>query len=63
MSIVQMKTVNVIWSQIVIYETRMEVPVEYTNQDIEDAFWFIDLSGEVPVDYTATEIDFIETVD
>lgn len=61
MSIVQMKTVSVTWSQTVYYKTTMEVPVEFTKPDIEDAFWFLDLSSEDPIDVDGAQIDYVES--
>lgn len=63
MSIVKMKTVTVMWSQTVLYNTVMEVPVEFTTPEIEDAFWFLDLSSEEPIDVDGAEINYIESVE
>lgn len=59
MSEVKMKTVNVSWSEKLFYNTTMEVPEDWTDDQIEQAFWQMDLSNEKPVDTDFVGIDDI----
>ena len=60
MSEVKMKTVEIGWSEKVWYRTTMEVPEDWDNPEIEDAFWKMDLSQETPVDSDDVGIDYID---
>lgn len=60
MSEVKMKTVQVGWRGTMYYITTMEVPENWDNLEIEDAFWSMDLSQEKPVDSDHVGIDYIE---
>lgn len=62
MSEVKMKTVVVSWSEKNFYSTSMEVPVDFNDSQIEEAFWSMDLSGQEPIDVDFTQIDFIDEV-
>jgi hypothetical protein len=59
MSEVKMKTVNVCWSEKVFRLTTMEVPEDFTDSEIEQAFWEMDLSDEPIVD---TEFAYVEDI-
>lgn len=59
MSEVKMKTVTVCWSEKLFYNTTMEVPEDWTDDQIEQAFWQMDLSNEKPVDTDFVGIDDI----
>lgn len=60
MSEVKMKTVQVGWRETMYYITTMEVPENWDNPEIEDAFWSMDLSQEKPVDSDYVGIDYID---
>jgi hypothetical protein len=62
MSEVKMKTVVVSWSEKNFYSTSMEVPADFNESQIEEAFWNMDLSGQEPQDTDWTRIDFIDEV-
>ena len=62
MSEVKMKTVIVSWSEKVFYLTTMEVPEYFTNDEIEQTFWEMDLSGEKIVDSDFAYVEDITTL-
>jgi hypothetical protein len=59
---VKMKTVVVSWSETVYYRTPMEVPADFDDSQIEEAFWNMDLSGQEPQDTDFVRIDYIDEV-
>lgn len=57
---VKMKTVTVCWSEKVYYNTVIDVPEDWTDSQIEESFWHMDLSGEIPLDSEYFRIEYIE---
>lgn len=59
----KMKSVTISWSEKVFYITTMQVPEGWDNNDIEDAFWKMDLSGEKIIDSDFAKVEDIEVTE
>jgi hypothetical protein len=62
MSEVKMKTMVVSWCENVYYRTVIEVPEDFNDAEVEQAFWQMDLSDEKPVDTEYARVDYIDRV-
>lgn len=62
MSEVKMKSVTIGWRETHYYITTIDVPEHFDNNDIEDAFWSMDLTGAAPVEIADMQVDYIEDI-